>query len=620
MLQTIIFWCLGPIAANSFAVMVTAVTAFLAIADATSSVSGLSPFATSLIAIVKYALFTALSFFASLLPWVQYAVEFLYLPLGEVVIYVGGNSFDLAVIFMCFVILSSVAYAVSPLLIALLRAVYNLTTFLLNLPKTIFFGVYAVNAVYPLKNEVGRGSDLGKVWIQTAGAIPVHPEGINAGAQTLTTPAEMPKCVFQVFTKIGDDVILVGHGACVNNILYTDNHVVEGCEKVYIGRNVGKGPIKAVEVSVRPSDILARNYDLAILHRKGVAAMLGIRSAEFGFCSQGPVSVFSFDTEKAMYTMQCVVPEAPIKEWPYHLFTATNTRPGDSGMPVMQNKKVVAFHNGDGAKDYSGRNVAIIPVLQILPLIEKRVNRSTPALQVVQTAETSVYDSSVDDRAEYIMDHKEVKAQVSAMKSLGLHEGLDGRETDYDLLQARYAELKGSRNWADMDEADDYIERLRRAGRVVVETNRVADLKVSAPAPVAPKVTGASGATQSPTPKDTLSECDALRSRIASLEFQLSRCVSSMERMEAQLRTNESLSKQSNVRIQASSSPSASSTAPLAAAQSSGTDSSTTSGEQGKPASRSSKRRARRASVKSGEQAESSKDSVKASGSNSVKA
>lgn len=175
----------------------------------------------------------------------------------------------------------------------------------------------------------------------------------------------IPKGVFQLWGRPAGtkDLVWLGHGgACLGKGYCTFHqvHTKEGarnCEKYFIG-TPKHDKVLPVELGQSGLDYNGVNYGLDVqeILPGGAFATLGIKSLKPGVYQPGKGVTYhhydiltkSYYAEYATDKGEGLVDEEGRPGHPMAIHTETNTSPGDSGMPVVQNDDEFVFiHQGD---------------------------------------------------------------------------------------------------------------------------------------------------------------------------------------------------------------------------------------------------------------------------------
>lgn len=160
--------------------------------------------------------------------------------------------------------------------------------------------------------------------------------------------------VFVYVRRDGSDGLArVGMGFVVDQLFYTAAHNIVDSVEIAVSLPF-RDEVYTVDLQTTVGD------DIAVLSKKGLAATLGLKSLKFALVKDSaPVRILSHDGENhRLLTHSCntqfVAGRASF------IYTKSNTRSGDSGMPILQQGKVVAIHLG--ANKARGMNIHEIPV------------------------------------------------------------------------------------------------------------------------------------------------------------------------------------------------------------------------------------------------------------------
>jgi hypothetical protein len=374
--------------------------------------------------------------------------------------YANMNSFD--VLTLLTIVVISTAFTVR--LICMIRYVYESIE---GAYYITYFAFYGQDVVTPkITSKLFARKPDAPTLIKTEGA---HSD--NAFLHTLTG---MPKGVFQVYGVLGDQTFFAGHGFAVNNKLYTSYHVVSHFDSILVKTLINS---RALKVTIN-TDSIDQELDFVELTGKGTCAALGVKSLETAVIRNAPVVVYTCDIEKSDYYQQSVVVESLDEnpEQPFCIYTKSNTVAGDSGLPVMQNGKVVAMHVGSVINKPRNLHILILALnLGDYVVRAEKFQSIFPNIEIV--TESSTQDSQDNERFVGILTYKELKQQASAKMSRGEHEGLDGRKSKAEMLdeipsQRPMIEVRGyksakqgregpaprtrphTRNWADIEEEE----------------------------------------------------------------------------------------------------------------------------------------------------------------------
>lgn len=310
-------------------------------------------------------------------------------------------------------------------------------------------------------------------------AIPVEPSVLKIvpeGAfakDTVQVVRSPPDSIFIViFLDEEGRRIELGHGFVCENKLWTAKHIfqsdllervdVRGC-KFYIMK---PNTTKMIEVELG-NNLSGRNSDyVELLSKRGNAqAALGLKSEKFGLYVKRAVTVFTRTGSDYVYQYVAPLQLAELSlgnpvDTCHIIATRTNTKPSDSGLPVMQNGKVVAMHFGR----YEGQkvNIHMIPYKQLKAQIRAKNAECQPIFTDIKVAVFAEGKQSYQDVSSL---HKpDDDGRDKHLFSLLKQEEFDEREANsYAFHREQELDLDADQHDANIRHAAKVTEQIRRA-------------------------------------------------------------------------------------------------------------------------------------------------------------
>lgn len=274
---------------------------------------------------------------------------------------------------------------------------------------------------------------------------------------------EVPKCIVDIYVGLDDEdkPTYAGKGWRFGERIVTANHVLSNSNgDIYISKPGFSRCIKVKICEDQPHTC----YDIAYLDPGFTCVTLGITSAQVGLMVPNRSATVLTDVNGVWKRTAC--PLLWKSDFPFCVYTKSSTLPGDSGMPVFQNKKVVAVHKG-AHHDMQTNLHIVVPFLceqQWKDLANRNKEIDYFPKGVANSVESSIFgDKQAEEAAQAAReaDDERIRMQMEADEEMKarMGENLDdqgfsmGRKSRRRLIH----KFEGP-DWADEDVEDEAIQ------------------------------------------------------------------------------------------------------------------------------------------------------------------
>jgi hypothetical protein len=304
----------------------------------------------------------------------------------------------------------------------------------------IYLYVYGHQITYP-KTEF-------LAWRNYIGTEDVKEEGAFANVKFKNEHDVTPKGVVQVFEKFGDEMSFAGHATYVDGKYVTVWHVIrpafENNGRLLVG-TLESG--KALEVKV-DVDSIRKDIDHAELIVGNTASVLGVKMRKSAFPKGNMVTIYTFNPDLKKYYSSTVYcdqynPESGFSE--YVLLSKSDTKGGDSGLPIEQAGNVIGKHKGGCER--LRRNVHLINA----PILGKQIEQLAMKKQQIFVQDGirdetpwSVTDQADIERAKAILEEEQ---RVADLKRRGAYVDEQG----FRISKPKFK----NKAWADIEDESD---------------------------------------------------------------------------------------------------------------------------------------------------------------------
>lgn len=352
------------------------------------------------------------------------------------------------------------------------------------------------------------------------------------GEKQWETPLDgMPDGCFIVLIQNPEmeEMMFCGHAFMSDRGIFCAYHMLAEADDIYLSV---VGSTRALRATVVPNSADTQT-DSVQLHCPNASSVFGVKMLKWGTLSESAyVTVFSSGGEDGKYFRQPARGE-PVKGMPYRIATHSNTNRGDSGLPVMQGKYVVAIHTGGNLE--LKHNVHTIPI-HMAPEYERIAKQFAPILTSADLDVESEPRKNARNRRALYMD---VSKEARRRRMLGEHRDDQGYEMSERqmvsvIMKERFPGM-GGKYIDEMFEdyypdsrrdEDDWFDR--RRDRLQYETKGVTDLNSTALAGARVEIPASS-----PLDTKTISPTDTPLAAFAAMEQSLEKKVDSTQLLPA---------------------------------------------------------------------------------------